>query len=494
MTTPVFTDATAASLEGLFTSRMDFRLSGGYSSGKSVFRERVVVQHVHRRRSTALWADSQLGGVRRVSLLLLRFRGHRCCWLPGMPPGLERNGVRVRTHALGPGAGKVSRAARKKLHARRHRPDPAAAEVAGPAAGGRSASPGRSPSSRTIARTVSVGNADHGRAAARSGQLRQVDGHDTDRGSAAVDQRSDPEPLAARADHPRTSNSTRGAARTAIMEDVVQRMRDDIDVADRKGKESFRVSYVSDDPQTAQKVTERLASLFIEENLRDRENAGGEHQPVPRLPARDAKRRLIEHEKKLEEYRRQYAGQLPSQLQGNLQAIQNAQLQLQRSANRLNRARERRLLIERQLADARRCRAAQPSADRATAPARTPRRRTAAQQLEVAQSASRSAEAAATQPITRTSGPGADDSRAAGEGRMPRRERQRRSAAADTAAVAGRSGAAEATARPAGGAGGHRSSARGQAGGGSSGCKQLIAELPGEGRTPSRRASPSWSS
>ena len=37
---------------------------------------------------------------------------------------------------------------------------------------------------------------------------------------------------------------------------------------------------------SAQKVTERLASLFIEENLRDRENLAEQHQPVPRLAAR----------------------------------------------------------------------------------------------------------------------------------------------------------------------------------------------------------------
>jgi len=136
-----------------------------------------------------------------------------------------------------------------------------------------------------------------------------------------------------------------------IMEDIVQRMRADITVK-LEGPESFRVSYVSRDPQTAQKVTARLASLYIEENLRDRENLAEETNQFLESQLNDAKERLIEHEKKLEAYRRQYSGQLPTQLASNLQTIQNAQLQLGTVNDALNRLRERRLLIEHQIADA----------------------------------------------------------------------------------------------------------------------------------------------
>jgi protein tyrosine kinase modulator len=136
-----------------------------------------------------------------------------------------------------------------------------------------------------------------------------------------------------------------------VMEDVVQRMRGDVRV-ELEGKESFRVSYVSNDARLAQKVTERLASWAIEENQRDREDLAESTNQFLASQLADAKRRLVEHEKKLEEYRHRYDGQLPTQLQGNLQAIANAQLQLQAASETLNRARERRLLIERQLGDA----------------------------------------------------------------------------------------------------------------------------------------------
>jgi len=137
-----------------------------------------------------------------------------------------------------------------------------------------------------------------------------------------------------------------------VMEDVIVRMRGDIKGPMLVGKESFRLSYVSSDPKIAQKVTGRLASLYIEENSRDRQNqAEGTNQFLESQLA-DAKRRLLETEKRLADYQRQYSGQLPTQLATNLQAIQNAQMQLQSVSESLNRARERRLLLERQVADA----------------------------------------------------------------------------------------------------------------------------------------------
>ena len=85
------------------------------------------------------------------------------------------------------------------------------------------------------------------------------------------------------------------------MEEVVQRMRNDI-VINIVGRESsFEVSYVSGDAVMAQKTTERLASLFIEENLRDRENVAEDTNQFLESQLQDARRRLIDQEKKLEQ-------------------------------------------------------------------------------------------------------------------------------------------------------------------------------------------------
>ena len=141
------------------------------------------------------------------------------------------------------------------------------------------------------------------------------------------------------------------ARRVGIMEDIVERMRNDISVQVVKG-DAFRVSFVGNEPRTVMKVTERLASLFIEESMRDREMLAEGTNQFLEAQLEDARRRLMEHEKRLEEYRKQFSGQLPSQMESNLQAIQNLQVQVQTIIESINRDRDRRLVVERQLADA----------------------------------------------------------------------------------------------------------------------------------------------
>ncbi len=134
--------------------------------------------------------------------------------------------------------------------------------------------------------------------------------------------------------------------KTGILEDIVDRMRNDINVDVVKG-DAFRVRYVGRDPRTVVKVTDRLSSLFIEENLRDRANLAEGTDQFLESQLEDARRRLIEHEKKLEEYRKRFAGQLPSQLDANLQVIRGTSDQLQQLNESLNRDRDRRQLLER---------------------------------------------------------------------------------------------------------------------------------------------------
>jgi polysaccharide chain length determinant protein (PEP-CTERM system associated) len=138
--------------------------------------------------------------------------------------------------------------------------------------------------------------------------------------------------------------------RTGLIEDVVERMRLDIDTEIIRG-DAFRISYVSDDPRTAMKVTERLASMYIDESLRDREVLADSTNQFLDSQLAAAKERLIEHEKKLEAYKSQFSGELPAQVQANLQAIQNAQMQIQSLVDSIGRDRDRRSALESQLAD-----------------------------------------------------------------------------------------------------------------------------------------------
>ena len=173
---------------------------------------------------------------------------------------------------------------------------------------------------------------------------------------------------------------------TSIMEDVVAHMRRDIDVDVVKG-DAFRVSYSGSEPQTVMQVTQRLASLFIDENMRDREIMAEDSYRFIDSQLDDARRQLEEHEKRLEEYRLKYAGQLPSQLDSNLRVIQSAQMQLQALNEAKARSTDRRLLVERTMADLNTMPAgATPEGAGGAAAA------TAAQQLDAAQDALRDME------------------------------------------------------------------------------------------------------
>jgi polysaccharide chain length determinant protein (PEP-CTERM system associated) len=138
--------------------------------------------------------------------------------------------------------------------------------------------------------------------------------------------------------------------RAGIMEDIVDRMRKDIDIQVIKG-DAFRVSYIGREPRTVMKVTERLASLFIEESLRDREVLAEGTSQFLEAQLADARRRLVEDEKKVETYRKKFSGELPSQLESNLQVIQNTQMQIHSVLEALNRDQDRRLIIDRQIAE-----------------------------------------------------------------------------------------------------------------------------------------------
>jgi polysaccharide chain length determinant protein (PEP-CTERM system associated) len=141
------------------------------------------------------------------------------------------------------------------------------------------------------------------------------------------------------------------ARKTSIMEDVVDRMRTNISVQVVKG-DAFRVSFTSDEARTAMRVCERVASLFIEENLRDREVLAEGTNQFLEAQLEDARRRLIETERKVEEYKRTYSGELPEQREANMQGLHNAEMQLQSLTEAMNRDRDRRLVVERLIADA----------------------------------------------------------------------------------------------------------------------------------------------
>src|SRR5688572_7398569 len=84
-----------------------------------------------------------------------------------------------------------------------------------------------------------------------------------------------------------------------IMEDVIEQMRNrDISLnvntsRNRDGASSFNVSFESPNARTAMQVTERLASLFVQENLQDRELLAQQTDTFLQSQLEEAKRKLV---------------------------------------------------------------------------------------------------------------------------------------------------------------------------------------------------------
>jgi succinoglycan biosynthesis transport protein ExoP len=145
------------------------------------------------------------------------------------------------------------------------------------------------------------------------------------------------------------------------MEDVIGRMRDAvvIEVGPRgRGPrgfldpDSFRLKFTYGDAQTAQRVTEELASWFIAENSRQRSSQATSTNEFLDQQLAEARARLVAHEKKVEAFRERHAGRLPSQVEGNMQAIQSWQLELSGVSASLEADRAQKAMTERLYNDA----------------------------------------------------------------------------------------------------------------------------------------------
>lgn len=102
--------------------------------------------------------------------------------------------------------------------------------------------------------------------------------------------------------------------------------------------ETFTISFAHRDPLIAMKVTEKLASQYIEENLRVREQFVEGAAEFLEEQLAIAKRELDEKERVLSEFKMKYLGELPGQLESNLRALDRLQLEktsLQETLNNL---------------------------------------------------------------------------------------------------------------------------------------------------------------
>ncbi len=151
--------------------------------------------------------------------------------------------------------------------------------------------------------------------------------------------------------------------RTLTLEEVLDEMRDDIhlemvsaDVIDpRSGRPTratiaFSLAYDSEDPAAAQRVTNELVSLYLTENLRNRQRKAEEATDFLANDARRLRDRLTAIERRLAAFKERNLGRLPELMDMNLQLLDRAERELQSVEARIASQEERLIYLQGQLA------------------------------------------------------------------------------------------------------------------------------------------------
>jgi uncharacterized protein involved in exopolysaccharide biosynthesis len=109
---------------------------------------------------------------------------------------------------------------------------------------------------------------------------------------------------------------------------------------------AFKISFSADKAILAQEVTSQLTSLFIQENLKVREEQATTTTNFLNEHVDAAKNHLTEQEEHLRDFKMQYLGELPEQEQGNVAILGSTQAQLQNTTASLDRAQQQRAYLE----------------------------------------------------------------------------------------------------------------------------------------------------
>jgi succinoglycan biosynthesis transport protein ExoP len=131
----------------------------------------------------------------------------------------------------------------------------------------------------------------------------------------------------------------------------VDAMRKDIDIAlvhseNQRDITGFTIGYIAHDPQVAQQVTSELTDLFIDENLKARQQASEDTTKFIENQLETARTTLAEQEAKVRDFEGKHEGELPTQQATNLQILSGLQAQLQNEQDALNNAKQQGVYYE----------------------------------------------------------------------------------------------------------------------------------------------------
>jgi polysaccharide chain length determinant protein (PEP-CTERM system associated) len=138
-------------------------------------------------------------------------------------------------------------------------------------------------------------------------------------------------------------------AKSLSPEEVVELMKKNIQIEIRGREGYFTVSYIGKDPRVVTMVTNKLTSLFIEENLKFREQQAQGTTEFLAIELNATRGKLEEQEKVVTQFKKQFMSELPENREANLKVLDQLQLQYQRGNDNLRAAQDRKLIIQKQL-------------------------------------------------------------------------------------------------------------------------------------------------
>lgn len=116
--------------------------------------------------------------------------------------------------------------------------------------------------------------------------------------------------------------------------------------------QAFRITYSGKDPHLVAQVTNELASLFIEENLKAREQQAEGTTDFLTNQLQETRKALEQQEAKLRDFKLSHIGEMPEQQTADLQILAQVQSQLQLEGDALSRAEQQKAYIQSMLAQA----------------------------------------------------------------------------------------------------------------------------------------------
>src|ERR1700688_3557055 len=128
---------------------------------------------------------------------------------------------------------------------------------------------------------------------------------------------------------------TRRQGLLARSEDPIEQMRNDIkiELVEAPGHPgqltAFKIRYSAGSPQLAQQVNSELTSLFIDENLKSQQQLSESTTAFLESQLATAQTKLEEQEAKVRAFKSAHFGNLPSQVETNVQILTGLQAQLQ---------------------------------------------------------------------------------------------------------------------------------------------------------------------